>query len=116
MLTEIIIDKMSLTSDNKCIMYEIKKTTQFQKWYKNLKDIKTKARVTLRLKSVSLGNFGDHKSLGQKLFELRFFFGSGYRIYYTIKNGQVVFLLTGGDKSSQDKDIKQAKKLCETLE
>jgi len=96
--------------------YEIKKTTQFQKWYKNLKDIKTKARITLRLKSVSLGHFGDHKSLGENLFELRFFFGSGYRIYYTIKNDQIIFLLTGGDKSSQEKDIKQAKKLCETLE
>jgi len=49
--------------------------------------------------SNSNGNFGDHKSLGQNLFELRFFFGSGYRIYYTIKNGQVIFLLTGEDKS-----------------
>ena len=97
-------------------MYEIKKTTQFQKWFKNLKDIKIKARITLRLKSESLGNFGDYKSLGQNLFELRFFFGSGYRVYYTIKNNQVIFLLTGGDKSSQETDIKQAKKLYEALE
>lgn len=97
-------------------MYEIKKTTQFQEWFKNLKDIKIKARITLRLKSVSLGNFGDHKSLGENLFELRFFFGSGYRIYYTIKSGQVIFLLIGGDKSSQNKDIKKAKTLCKILE
>ena len=93
-----------------------KKDNSISKRYENLKDIKTKARITLRLKSVSLGNFGDHKSLGKNLFELRFFFGSGYRIYYTIKNDQVILLLTGGDKSSQEKDIKQAKKLYETLE
>ena len=97
-------------------MYEIKKTTQFQKWLKNLKDIKTKARLTLRLKSVSLGNFGDHKSLGQNLFELRFFFGSGLRIYYTIRNKQVILLLVGGDKSSQSKDIKHAKQILDELE
>ncbi len=98
------------------MIYELKKTTQFQKWFNNLKDIKTKARITLRLRSVSLGNFGDHKSLGKNLFELRFFFGSGYRIYYTLKNDQIIFLLVGGNKSSQEKDIRQAKKLCKTLE
>lgn len=96
--------------------YELKKTTQFAKWYENLKDIKTKARIILRLKSVTLGNFGDYKSVGKNLFELRFFFGSGYRIYYTIKDEKVIFLLVGGDKSSQDKDIKKAKKLYEKLE
>jgi putative addiction module killer protein len=97
-------------------MYTIKKTHQFQKWFINLKDIKAKARINLRLKSVSLGNFGDHKPLGQNLFELRFFFGSGYRVYYSVKDNQVIFLLKGGDKSSQEKDIKQARILYEALE
>jgi putative addiction module killer protein len=97
-------------------MYKIKKTIQFEKWYKSLRDVKIKARITLRLKNVSLGNFGDYKSFGQNLFELRFFFSSGYRIYYTIRNDQVILLLTGGDKSSQEKDIKQARKLCKFLE
>ncbi len=61
-------------------------------------------------------SFGDHKQVFADLFELRFFFGPGYRIYYTIQNNEVVFLVAGGDKSSQDKDIKRAIKLLSTLE
>ncbi len=95
--------------------YVIKQTVQFKKWFLKLKDPKTKARITLRIKSISLGNFGDHRNVGENLYELRFFFGSGYRIYYTLKNKQVVLLLTGGDKSSQEKDIKQAQNICDSL-
>lgn len=55
------------------------------------------------------GNLGDTKNLGDNLYELRLFFGSGYRIYYTIKNDVLVILLSGGDKSTQAEDIKKAK-------
>ena len=55
------------------------------------------------------GNFDDTKNLGDDLFELRLFFGSGYRIYYTIENNVLVILFSGGDKSSQEDDIKKAK-------
>ncbi len=89
--------------------YDLKKTSDFERWFKGIKDIQTKARIVLRIKQVSMGNFGDHKSLGSGLSELRLFFGSGYRIYYTVKKGQVVILLAGGDKSSQAKDIKKAR-------
>ena len=55
---------------------------------------------------MELGHFGDSKQLNTHLFQLRFLFGSGYRVYYTIKNQQVIFLLMGGDKATQAKDIK----------
>ncbi|WP_245394948.1 type II toxin-antitoxin system RelE/ParE family toxin [methanotrophic endosymbiont of Bathymodiolus puteoserpentis (Logatchev)] len=106
---------LSLMCDNISMIYEIKKTIHFDNWLAGLKDAKTKARVLLRVRQVSQGNFGDHKSLGAGLFEMRFFFGSGYRIYYTVKNKQVVILLTGGDKSSQEKDIKKAKSILDTV-
>ncbi len=72
--------------------------------------------IYARLDAVGNGSFRDHKQISTDLFELRFFFGSGYRIYYTIQNNEVVFLVAGGDKSSQDKDIKRAIKLLSTLE
>ena len=95
--------------------YNIIKTHNFDRWFKGLKDVKTKARIALRLRQISQGNFGDYKPLGSGLYELRFFFASGYRIYYTIKGEQVVILLVGGDKSSQDKDIKKAKAILKTV-
>jgi putative addiction module killer protein len=61
-------------------------------------------------------HFGDFKPLEAGLFELRFFFGDGFRIYYTIQNRQIVFLLTGGDKTTQQNDIKKALSLLAQLE
>ena len=57
------------------------------------------------------GNLGDVKTVGKNLFEMRFFFGSGYRVYYTINGETLVLLLCGGDKSTQKKDIEKAKKI-----
>ncbi len=65
--------------------YEIEKTNIFDSWLNSLKDKTAINRIMARLYRVEHGNFGDFKSVGQNLFELRFFFGSGYRIYYTIK-------------------------------
>ncbi len=96
--------------------YKINTSEQFDKWFGKLKDIKAKARITLRLRQVSTGHFGDHKLVSNNLYELRFFFGSGYRVYYTIQNNQIVILLSGGDKVSQSKDIAKAKKLLLELE
>lgn len=96
--------------------YQIKQTKPFAKWLTKLKDNSAKARITLRLRKVALGHFGDHKQLSTNLFELRFLFGAGYRVYYTVKNQQVIFLLTGGDKATQSKDIKKAQQLLDQLE
>ncbi len=64
--------------------------------------------INKRLARLEIGNFGDHKQLAEGLFELRFFLGPGYRIYYTIKKQKIILLLTAGDKSSQQKNIDQA--------
>ena len=96
--------------------YEIKTTSQFDKWFARLKDRTTKIRVLARLARVEVGNFGDTEQLSKNLAELRFHFGKGIRVYYTIQNKQVVLLLKGGDKSTQSKDIQQAQKITDELE
>ena len=80
-----------------------------------LKDIKAKARILSRLSRAENGNLGDAKSIGNGLFELRIDYGPGYRIYYTIIGRQIVFLINGGDKSSQQKDIIRAKKIMDQI-
>ncbi len=95
---------------------EINATNHFDKWFRGLKDIIVKCKVLARLDRLKNGNFGDFKRIDNNLFELRFFFGSGLRIYYTIRGKQVILLLVGGDKSSQGKDIKQAKQILDELE
>jgi len=96
--------------------YEVETTRQFDKWFNKLKDSQVKARFVARFRMITLGHFGDHKKLAGNLFELRFFFGAGYRVYYTIQNGKVVLLLNGGDKPSQSDDIAQSKQLLKQLE
>ena len=64
---------------------------------------------------MQFGNFGDAKSVGAGVFELRFDFGPGYRVYYTERNGEIVVLLAGGDKSTQKQDIEKAKELAATI-
>ncbi len=96
--------------------YEITSTYFFDKWFKGLKDRTTRNKVLARIDRVKNGNFGDFKSLGDDLFELRFFFGGGLRIYYTIRNHKVVLLLHGGSKSSQNRDIDKARQMIQELE
>jgi len=86
------------------------------KWLNKLKDRGIQARVVLRLKKITTGHFGDFKKISNDLFELRFFFASGLRVYFTIQNNRVVFLLNGGDKSSQKADIVKAKQMLSELE
>lgn len=97
-------------------MYIIEKTKIFDEWLASIKSIQYRARIIKRFDMVELGSFGDYKSVGNNLFELRFFFGSGYRVYYTIKDEKVIFLLSGGDKSTQKKDIIKANKIMNNLE
>lgn len=82
----------------------------YRKWFNRLRDFKTKARIETRLTRMALGNLGDYKSVGDGVFELRFMFGSGYRIYFGLDGESVVLLLIGGDKDSQHNDIKNAQK------
>ncbi|MEZ4594884.1 MAG: type II toxin-antitoxin system RelE/ParE family toxin [Chloroflexota bacterium] len=95
--------------------YEIETTHEFDKWLKSIRDKTVLHRFDIRFNRLAKGNFGDAKQIAADLFELRFFFGSGYRVYYTIKNDKIVILLCGGDKSTQRKDINTAKSLLSQL-
>lgn len=80
----------------------------FIEWLESLKDKTIRYRIKERLDRVSLGNLGDHKSVGDGVSELRLKFGSGYRIYYGEDGDSIILLLSGGDKATQSKDIKKA--------
>jgi putative addiction module killer protein len=96
-------------------MVEIRQTEVFSEWIKNLRDSVAKARVLGRIDRLQLGLQGDTKSISHGLWEIRINFGPGYRIYYTKQGKQFVLLLAGGDKSTQNRDIKKAKSLLENL-
>ena len=78
-------------------------------------DNTTRVKIIKRLERIYDDNFGDFKQLAPNLYELRFSFGKGYRIYYTIKNNIIVLLLSAGNKQRQDKDIEIAKEYLKTL-
>ena len=80
----------------------------FVEWLESLKDNSGRYRIKERLDRVTLGNFGDHKYIGDGISELRLDFGPGYRIYFGQKGKKIIILLCGGDKSTQKKDIKKA--------
>lgn len=92
-------------------MYSLEKTELFLKWYQSLKDNSAKQRIFSRLLRVELGNLGDVKPVGEGVFEIRIVCGPGYRIYYAMKGQTIILLLSGGDKSTQQKDIEKAQSL-----
>lgn len=81
----------------------------FTRWFLSIRDRGVRERIQARLTSVRAGNFGDRKSVGGGVWELRLAFGPGYRIYYGEVDNTIVLLLCGGDKSSQRRDIERAK-------
>ncbi len=85
-----------------------------KEWLLSL-DLSTRVKIVKRLERIYDDNFGDYKQIAPNLYELRFFFGKGYRIYYTIKNDIVVILLYAGDKSDQQKDIAIAKSYLQNI-
>lgn len=97
-------------------MFLIEKTTEFDKWLKKLKDFKAKAKILLRIQKLETDeHFGDCKTVGKGIRELRINFAKGYRIYFKENGGKIIILLIGGDKSTQQKDIKKAKEIWEHL-
>lgn len=81
----------------------------FKEWLDSLQDIKGRAVINNRLIRVSLGNLGDCKYLSNEIYELRIHYGPGYRVYFGEIDNTIILLLCGGEKSSQNKDIKKAK-------
>ena len=92
-------------------MYAIFETETYSAWFEALRARQAKARILMRLRRAELGNLGDHQSVGGGVSELRLSYGPGYRLYYTLRNGQIIILLGGGDKSGQSQDIEQARAL-----
>lgn len=93
-------------------MYEIFQTEKYLKWFKKLRDNAAKFAITLRIERLKNGSFGDSKSVGDKVFELRIDIGKGYRVYFTNRENKIILLLIGGNKATQEKDIKKAKELA----
>ena len=96
-------------------MVDIKKTDVYVQWLDNLRDIRARARVLARVERLAAGNPGDVKSVGEGVSEMRIDYGPGYRVYFTRRGNEIVILLAGGDKSTQDADIKTAQELARNL-
>ncbi len=96
-------------------MIEIRYTDSFSEWLQHLRDHKGKAKILVRIDRLRLGLFGDYKSVGNGVSEIRIDFGPGYRLYYAKRGKNVIILLAGGDKSSQNRDIKKAHDLVKWL-
>ncbi len=97
------------------MIYEIETTEAFDGWLKKLRDRKAALAVLNRLDRAKLGNFGDAKPVGDGICEMRLFIGPGYRVYYVIREGRIILLLCGGDKSTQTQDIAKAKEMLKQL-
>ena len=97
-------------------MLEVLRTIEFIEWLTGLRDIQARARIAKRIDRIAQGNFGDARSVGDGVSELRFDFGPGYRIYYARRGDVVLILLCGGDKDSQARDIERAKIMAREIE
>jgi len=94
---------------------EIRKTEVFARWIDGLHDIRARARILARIERLAAGNPGDVMPVGEGVSELRINYGPGYRVYYKQHGQAVLFLLAGGDKRTQAKDIETALRLAQNL-
>ena len=95
-------------------MLTVRQTETFKKWLTSLKDAKARARIQVRIDRAGLGNLGDHKYF-DGIGEMRIDYGPGYRVYFVQEGRSIVLLLSGGDKSTQEKDIQKALKMLKEL-
>jgi putative addiction module killer protein len=97
-------------------MYFIEKTTEFDRWFKKLNDLRAKAKILFRLQKLEKDeHFGDCEPVGNGIKELKINYAKGYRVYFKEIDGKVIILLIGGDKSTQPKDIEKAKEIWRKL-
>jgi putative addiction module killer protein len=96
-------------------MLEVRQTSVYSEWFADIRDRTAMARIDIRVRRLSLGNPGDVKPVGEGVSELRVDHGPGYRVYFIQKADVYIVLLAGGDKSTQEYDIRKAKALAREL-
>ncbi|MCY4376995.1 MAG: type II toxin-antitoxin system RelE/ParE family toxin [Spirochaetaceae bacterium] len=96
-------------------MIEVRQTEAYIRWIRRLRDRQARARINIRVRRLSLGNFGDVRPVGGGVSEIRIDYGPGYRVYFMQRGSALVVLLAGGDKSSQRRDIARARDLAREL-
>jgi putative addiction module killer protein len=96
-------------------MIEIRQTVVYSQWFSGLRDRQGRARIVARIRRLSLGNPGDVRPVGEGVSELRINYGPGYRVYFAQRGQTLVVLLAGGEKHTQDRDIKTALELAREL-
>jgi len=96
-------------------MYTIQQTHKFSQWLTKLKDMRARIAIVRRLERAQSGNLGDVKSVGERVFEMRVDMGAGYRLYYTMRGNELIILLVGGDKSTQQRDIEKAIEMAKEI-
>jgi putative addiction module killer protein len=97
-------------------MKEIRETETFKTWFAGLRDTRAQYRILTRIKRLAEGNPGDVQPAGDGISEMRINYGPGYRVYYKDTGREIIILLCGGDKSTQDRDVERAKELWQNLE
>jgi len=97
-------------------MIRTEKTSEFDKWIRKLKDLRAKTKILFRIQKIETdGHFGDCKPVGDGISEMRINYAKGYRVYFREKDNKIIVLLIGGDKSTQQKDIKKAKEIWKRI-
>lgn len=96
-------------------MIEVRQTDEYAEWFRRLRDRQARARINARIRRLSLGNPGDVKPVGEGVSELRINYGPGYRVYFIHRGETLVILLAGGDKRTQNRDIRKALELAREL-
>jgi len=95
---------------------DVRQTTRFSTWLAGLRDDRARARILKRIDRAKRGNLGDVGPVGEGVSEMRIFYGPGYRLYFIQRGGELILLLCGGDKSTQDADIAEAKQMAKEVE
>lgn len=96
-------------------MFILKKTKLFRDWMNDLADLKVKHLITVRLTRLEMGLMGDVKPIGKGLSELRIDYGTGFRVYFMKRDKEIIILLTGGDKKTQQQDISKAHDMADYI-
>ena len=96
-------------------MIEIRQTEAYAGWFDSLRDRRARVRIDMRIRRLSLGNPGDVRPIGSGVSELRIDYGPGYRVYFVQRGPMLIILLAGGDKRTQERDIKKALELAQGL-